>query len=119
MSSNFVDALCFDTVDAVVAFGAVVLDDDGGFLDSFDFVVSIFAEFSIVVGDSAVVDGVAAVDGDSAVVGGVVMVVTVVADIFAVEGFEDQQLRWPSGESLRLGSCRLGFNSESGQTSDF
>ena len=29
------------------------------------------------------------------------------------------QLRWPSGESVRLGSCRLGFGSESGQTNDF
>ena len=29
------------------------------------------------------------------------------------------QLRWPSSESVRLGSCRLGFYSESGQTNDF
>ena len=28
-------------------------------------------------------------------------------------------IRWPSGESVRLGSCRLGFDSESGQTNDF
>ena len=31
----------------------------------------------------------------------------------------DSQLRWPSGKSVRLGSCRLGFDSESGQTNDF
>ena len=30
-----------------------------------------------------------------------------------------QQLRWPSGKSVRLRSCRLGFDSESGQTIDF
>ena len=30
-----------------------------------------------------------------------------------------RQLRWPSGESVRLESCRLGFDSESGQTDDF
>ena len=29
-----------------------------------------------------------------------------------------QQLRWPIGTSVRLGSCRLGLNSESGQTND-
>ena len=28
-------------------------------------------------------------------------------------------LKWPSGKSVRLGSCRLGFDSESGQTIDF
>ena len=28
-------------------------------------------------------------------------------------------LRWPSSESVHLGSCRLGFDSESGQTNDF
>ena len=30
-----------------------------------------------------------------------------------------QQLRWPSGKSVRLWSSRLGFDSESGQTNDF
>ena len=30
-----------------------------------------------------------------------------------------EQLRWPSGKSVRLGSCRLGFDSESSQTNDF
>ena len=30
-----------------------------------------------------------------------------------------QQLRWPSGMSVRFRSCRLGFDSESGQTNDF
>ena len=29
------------------------------------------------------------------------------------------ELRWPSGESVRLGSCRFEFDSESGQTDDF
>ena len=29
------------------------------------------------------------------------------------------QLRWPSGKSVRLGSGRLWFDSESGQTNDF
>ena len=29
------------------------------------------------------------------------------------------QLRWPSGKSVRAGSCRLGFDSKSGQTNDF
>ena len=28
-------------------------------------------------------------------------------------------LRWPSGKSVRLWSCRLRFDSESGQTNDF
>ena len=28
-------------------------------------------------------------------------------------------LRWPSGKSVCLESCRLGFDSESGQTNDF
>ena len=28
-------------------------------------------------------------------------------------------LRWPSGISVRLGSCRLEFDSKSGQTNDF
>ena len=30
-----------------------------------------------------------------------------------------RQPRWPSGKSVRLGSCRFGFDSESGQTNDF
>ena len=30
-----------------------------------------------------------------------------------------KQLGWPSGTSVRLGSCRLGFDSESCQTNDF
>ena len=29
-----------------------------------------------------------------------------------------EQLKWPSGKSVRLGSCRLGFNSKSGHTND-
>ena len=29
------------------------------------------------------------------------------------------KLRWPSGKSVRLGSCRLEFDSELGQTNDF
>ena len=29
------------------------------------------------------------------------------------------QLPWPSGKSVRLGSGRLGFDSESGKTKDF
>ena len=31
----------------------------------------------------------------------------------------NKQLRWPSGKSVRFGSCRLGFDSKSGQTNDF
>ena len=30
-----------------------------------------------------------------------------------------KQLRWPSDESVQLGSCRLGFDFEWGQTNDF
>ena len=30
-----------------------------------------------------------------------------------------QMYRWQSGKSVRLGSCRLGFDSESGQINDF
>ena len=33
--------------------------------------------------------------------------------------FRDSQLRWPSGKSIRLENCRLGFDSESGQTNNF
>ena len=29
------------------------------------------------------------------------------------------RLRWPSSKSVRLASCRLGFNSKPGQTNDF
>ena len=29
------------------------------------------------------------------------------------------QLRWPSGKSVRIGSCRLRFDSASSQTNDF
>ena len=29
------------------------------------------------------------------------------------------EIRWQSGKSVRLGSCRLGFDSESDQTNDF
>ena len=29
------------------------------------------------------------------------------------------ELRWPSGKIVRLGSCRLGFNSKAGQINDF
>ena len=29
------------------------------------------------------------------------------------------QPTWPSGKSVRIGSCGLGFDSESGQTNDF
>ena len=32
---------------------------------------------------------------------------------------DDTLLRWPGGENVRLWSCRLGFDSESGQTNDF
>ena len=32
--------------------------------------------------------------------------------------YEPWQLRWPSGESVHLGNCRLGFDSESIQTND-
>ena len=28
-------------------------------------------------------------------------------------------IKWPSGKSVRLGRCRLGFDSELGQTNDF
>ena len=31
----------------------------------------------------------------------------------------DNQLRWPSGKSIHLGSYRLGFDSESGHTNGF
>ena len=30
-----------------------------------------------------------------------------------------QQLGWPSGKNVRIGSCRRGFDSESGNTIDF
>ena len=30
-----------------------------------------------------------------------------------------KQLRWPSDESVQLRSCRLGFDSKSGQTNGF
>ena len=30
----------------------------------------------------------------------------------------DKQLTWPSGKSVRLGSSRVGFDSESGQTNE-
>ena len=32
---------------------------------------------------------------------------------------EVQQLRWPSGKNVHPWSCRLWFDSESGQTNDF
>ena len=32
---------------------------------------------------------------------------------------KDKQLRWPSGKSVCLWSCRLGFGSKSDQTNDF
>ena len=33
--------------------------------------------------------------------------------------YNEQQLRWSSSRSVSLGSCKFGFNSESGQTNDF
>ena len=30
-----------------------------------------------------------------------------------------EQLRWPSGKIVRLESCKLGFDSKSGQTNGF
>ena len=36
--------------------------------------------------------------------------------VFFLNLLQIQQLRRPSGESVRLGNCRLGFDSESGQT---
>ena len=38
---------------------------------------------------------------------------------FTEMGYKKNELRWPSGKSVHLGSCRLGFDSESGQTNDF
>ena len=34
-------------------------------------------------------------------------------------GLGVKQLRWPSGKSVRLLNCRLGFDFESGQANDF
>ena len=37
---------------------------------------------------------------------------------FCIFGMEKLEMEWPNGKSVRIWSCRLGFDPELGQTND-
>ena len=47
------------------------------------------------------------------------MMIFVMQHFVNIDSATLRQLRWPSGKSGCLRSCRLGFDSKSGQTNDF